>query len=136
MMGSLFALPAQPHDVIFSATPRTGPLFRYSVAGVPSRDAPPLSACLTASMIFWSEGSMRNPFLAITSLFTNTVNSPGFPCCNSASIPSSVFKRSATRTACGRVELHPMQYRITIESIRVSSFTPRRMDSLSVFASL
>jgi hypothetical protein len=63
------------------------------------------------------------------------VNSPGFPCCNSASIPSSVFKRSATRTARGRVELHPMQYRMTIESIRVSSFSPGWVNSLSVIDS-
>ena len=107
----------------------------YSVLGASPEGATPSSACRTAVIIFWSEGSMRKPFLAITSSFTNTVNSPGFPCCNSASIPSSVFKRSATRTARGRVELHPMQYRMTIESIRISSFTPRRMDSLSVIVS-
>jgi hypothetical protein len=60
------------------------------------------------------------------------VNSPGFPSCSSTSLPSSVFKSSATRTARGKVELHPMQYRMTIESIKVSSFIPNWVDSLSV----
>jgi hypothetical protein len=63
------------------------------------------------------------------------VNSPGFPSCNSTSLPSSVFKSSATRTARGRVELHPMQYRMTIDSIRVSSFTPSWVDLLPVIVS-
>jgi len=133
-MGILCASPAQPHDAILhhiSHVPPSG----YSVLGASPEGATPSSACRTAVIIFWSEGSMRKPFLAITSSFTNTVNSPGFPCCNSTSIPSSVFKSSATRTARGRVEVHPIQYRMTTESIRVSSFKPSWVDSLWVIVS-
>ena len=134
MMGILFAyhhnLTMQFYNYISHAPPSG-----YSVVGAPPGGAPPSSACRTAVMTLLSEGSMRKPFLAITSPFTNTLNSPGFPSCNSTSISSSAFKSSATRTARGRVELHPIQYRMTIESIRVSSFTPSWVDSLPVIVS-